>query len=165
MTVLIIVLVAVLAIVIIGGLALSPLLNKKGDVAIARAKELVGADNVKAIEPKAVGMGTEPESAGGLLGLGCLAASDTKIAFVTWQPPAEFVIERSSVTGVEAAAEDPGAASKTTIELTYTQAAGENVIARWRFGRDLVPWLTELGYDWGPDGPPVEAEDESSSST
>ena len=39
MTVLIIVLVAVLAIVIIAGLALSPVLNKKGDVAIARAKD------------------------------------------------------------------------------------------------------------------------------
>ena len=42
--------------------------------------------------------------------------------------------------------------------------SGEEAIARWRFGRDLVDWLNVLGYDWGPDGPPPTeepAEDES----
>jgi hypothetical protein len=159
MTVLLIVLVAVVAIVIVGGLALSPLLNKKGDAATARAKELVGADRVKVIEPKAVGMGTEPDDAGGLLGLGCLAASDTTIAFVTWQPQAEFVIDRAKVTGVETAADDPSAVQKTTIDVRYTRDDGTEAVARWRFGRDLIDWLNELGYDWGEAGPPaVEAE-------
>jgi hypothetical protein len=158
MAVLLIVLVAIVAIVIVAGLALSPMLNKKGDAAIARARELVGGEvNVKVIEPKAVGMGTEPSDAGGLLGLGCLAASDDKIVFVTWQPQAEFVIERSAITGVETAADDPGAVSKTTIDIHYTRSDGEAALARWRFGRDLVDWLNELGYDWGPDGPPAPA--------
>ena len=99
-------------------------------------------------------MGTEPSDAGGLLGLGCLAASDDKIVFVTWQPIDDFTIERSKVKKVETAADDPAAVQKTTIEITYTADNGEDAIARWRFGRDLVEWLNVLGYDWGEDGPP-----------
>jgi hypothetical protein len=160
MTVVLIVVVAIVVIVIIAGLALSPMLNKKGDVAITRAKVLVGGESaVKVIEPKAVGMGTEPEDAGGLLGMGCLAASADTIAFVTWQPQAEFVIDRSTITGVDTAADDPGSVSKTTIDVHYTRPGGETALARWRFGRDLVDWLTELGYDWGPDGPPAADEE------
>jgi hypothetical protein len=136
------------------------MLNKKGDAAIDRAKEMLGGEpQVKVIEPKAVGMGTEPAEAGGLLGLGCLAASADKIVFVTWQPQSEFVIERSAITGVETAADDPGSVSKTTIDVHYTRTNGETALARWRFGRDLVDWLNELGYDWGPDGPPAPAND------
>jgi hypothetical protein len=163
MNVVLIVVGAIVVIVLDVGLALSPMLNKKGDVAIARAKELLG-DDVKAIEPKAVGMGTEPADAGGLMGMGCLAANDSTIAFVTWQPAAEFTIDRSTVTNVEVAAEDPTAVSKTTIDVTYKQANGEEAVAKWRFGRDLVEWLNVLGYDWGPDGPPA-TDDESSDSS
>jgi hypothetical protein len=158
MAVLLIVLVAIVAIVIVAGLALSPMLNKKGDAAIERARELVGGESqVRVIEPKAVGMGTEPAEAGGLLGLGCLCASADKLVFVTWQPRADFVIKRSAITGVETAADDPGAVSKTTIDVHYTRDDGQTALARWRFGRDLVDWLSELGYDWGPDGPPAAA--------
>ncbi|MBI2705240.1 MAG: hypothetical protein HYX32_08140 [Actinobacteria bacterium] len=164
MSVVIIVLVAVVAIVVIAGLALSPLLNKKGDAAVARAKEIVGESRVKAIEPKAVGMGTEPSEAGGLLGLGCLVASDDKVAFVTWQPIDEFTIDRSKVGKVEAAADDPAAVQKTTIEITYTADNGEDAIARWRLGGDLVEWLNVLGYDWGPEGPPMTESPDSGAS-
>lgn len=165
MTVVLIVLIAVVAIVVVAGLALSPVLNKKGDVATARAKEILGFDDVKVIEPKAVGMGTEPSEAGGLLGLGCLAASDDKIVFVTWQPIDEFVIDRSKVTKVETATDDPSAVQKTTIEITFTADNGQEAVARYRFGRDLVEWLNVLGYDWGPDGPPVDDDAQSDASS
>lgn len=159
MNVALIVLVAVVAIVIIGGLALTPMLNKKGDAAIARARELLGGkDAVKVVEPKATGFGTEPEEAGGLRGMGVLAASAERIAFVTWAPQKEFTIERSAITKVDTAAEDPTAVQKTMIQLTYTGAEGD-VTAQFRIGRDLGDWLDELGYDWGPGGRPSPATD------
>lgn len=162
MTVALIVLAAIVVIVVVVGLALAPALNKKGDAATALAKELVGGE-ANMIEPKAVGMGTEPSEAGGLLGLGCLAASDSTIAFVTFAPQEEFTIDRSKVTRVDVAAEDPTAVAKSTIEVFYRGDGGEEVVARWRFGRDLVEWLDELDYDWGPGGPPSSESEESDS--
>ena len=160
MNVVLIVLGAIIVIVLVVGLALAPALNKKGDAAVARAKLLVG-DEAKVIEPKAVGMGTEPAEEGGLLGLGCLAASDSLLAFVTFHPQQEWTLDRSRITKVEVAAEDPTVVSKTTIEVHFKGGDGQDVIARWRFGRDLVEWLTELGYDWGPEGPPSPTTDDS----
>jgi hypothetical protein len=154
METLLIVLVGVVAIAVIVGLAMAPVLNKRGDAAIALVKETLGADNIKVIEPKAVGFGTEPESAGGLRGMGCLAASDTDIMFVTWAPQREFRIKRATVTGVDTEAEDPSAVQKTMIVIHYRGDGGEDVTAKFRLGRDLVDWLDELGYDWGPEGRP-----------
>ena len=37
--------------------------------------------------------------------------------------------------------------------VTYTGDDGSEVTASWRL-TDLVEWLTALGYDFGPDGPP-----------
>ena len=75
-------------------LALNPVLNKKGDAAILRCKEALGADAITTIEPKANGFGTEPADAGGLRGMGCLALSATDLMFVTWAPQKEFRIPR-----------------------------------------------------------------------
>lgn len=155
MQVLLIVLAVVVVAAIVVAVAVTPMLNRKADEAVDRVKEILGADQVKVIEPKATGLATEPEEAGGLRGLGCLGASDTTIAFVTTAPHKEFTIDRSAVTEVTTAAADPGAVQKTTIEIHYTHD-GEPAKAMWRIGRDLNQWLTELGYDWGPDGPPAE---------
>ena len=156
---LLIVLVAVVAVVIVAALAVSPLLNKKGDAAIARAKELLGGGRMVEIEPKANGFGTEPASAGGLRGMGCLAVTETDLAFVTWAPQKEFQIERSAITGVETSADDLAGTQKAMIMVTYTAADGSSVVASWRVP-DLVLWLTVLGYDFGPEGPPVAAVDD-----
>ncbi|MCX7619345.1 MAG: hypothetical protein N2037_00695 [Acidimicrobiales bacterium] len=159
METILIILVGVVAVAVIVGLAMAPLLNKKGDAAIARVKETLGADNIKVIEPKAVGFGTDPEDAGGLRGMGCLAASDTDIMFVTWAPQKEFRIKRAAVTGVGTAAEDPSAVQKTMIIIHYRDNDGRDVTAQFRLGRDLVDWLDELGYDWGPGGRPDTTSD------
>ena len=163
MNVLLIVLLVVVVVVIIAGLALTPMLNKKGDAAIARARELVGGkDAVKVIEPKATGFGTEPEEAGGLRGMGALAVGPDRLAFVTWAPQKEFTIERSAITKVDTAAEDPTAVQKTMIQLHYASSEGD-ALAQFRIGRDLGDWLDELGYDWGPEGRPAPADDTAAS--
>ena len=163
MNVLLIVLLVVVVVVIIAGLALTPMLNKKGDAAIARARELVGGkDAVKVIEPKATGFGTEPEEAGGLRGMGALAVGPERVAFVTWAPQNEFTIERSAITKVDTAAEDPTTVQKTMIQLHYASSEGD-ALAQFRIGRDLGDWLDELGYDWGPEGRPAPADDTAAS--
>ena len=39
--------------------------------------------------------------------------------------------------------------------MNFTSADGP-AKASFRL-KDPVPWLTELGYDWGPEGPPADA--------
>ncbi|MEZ5141442.1 MAG: hypothetical protein R2726_02835 [Acidimicrobiales bacterium] len=165
MNALLIVLLVVVVVVIVAGLALTPMLNKRGDAAIERAHELVGGkDAVKVIEPKATGFGTEPDEAGGLRGMGVLAAGPDQIAFVTWAPQKEFSIDRGAITKVGTAADDPTAVQKTMIQITYTDPSEGEVLAQFRIGRDLGDWLDELGYDWGPEGRPAPATEDDADS-
>src|SRR5579862_8521550 len=98
MGIVLIVAIVVLAVVAIAALAFGPMLNKKGDAAVARCKEALGADQIRLIEPKANGFGTEPATAGGLRGMGCLAMNDTELMFVTWAPQKEFRVARSAIS-------------------------------------------------------------------
>ena len=154
MGVVLIVAIVILAVVAIAALAFGPMLNKKGEAAVARCKELLGAEEVRLIEPKANGFGTEPATAGGLRGMGCLAMDDTDLVFVTWAPQKEFRLARSSITKVATSADDLTGVQKAMVMVTYTDAGGSEVTASWRLP-DLVDWLTALGYDFGPDGPPA----------
>jgi hypothetical protein len=154
------VLVVLVIVVVVAGLAFGPSLRKKGDAAVARCKEVLGADQIRLIEPKANGFGSEPATAGGLKGMGCLAMSDTDLMFVTWAPQKEFKLSRSAVTSVATSADDLTGVQKAMIMVTYTGDEGE-VTASWRL-TDLVEWLTALGYDFGPEGPPADAGSASS---
>jgi hypothetical protein len=158
MNAVLIVLAVVVVIGIVVALALNPLLNKKGDAAIARCKEALGADKILEIEPKANGFGTEPAEAGGLRGMGCLAVSETDLMFVTWAPQKEFRIARSAVTGVDTSTDDIGGTQKAMVMVTYTTDSGDSAVASWRLP-ELTEWLTVLGFDFGPDGPPAPAAD------
>jgi hypothetical protein len=161
MTTVLIVLIVVVAVVAVIALAFTPMLNKRTDSAIVRSKELVGGnDAVRLVEPKANGFGTEPATAGGLRGPGCLTLSDTTLAFVTVAPQHEFTIDRSKITEVTTSADDLTGVQKAMVMVTYTGDSGE-VTASWRLP-DLVEWLTALGYEFGPDGPPkaTPADDE-----
>ncbi len=133
-------------------LAFGPMLNKKGDAAVKRCKDELGADNIEIIEPKANGFGTEPPSAGGLRSMGCLALSHTDLMFVTWAPQKEFRIPRSAITSVDTSADDLAGVQKAMITVAYTGDDGSEITASWRL-TDIVEWLTALGYDFGPDGP------------
>jgi hypothetical protein len=154
MGIVLIVLIILVAILVIAGLAFGPSLRRKGDAAIARCKEELGADQITLIEPKANGFGTEPATAGGLKGLGCLAISDADLMFVTWTGK-EFKISRSAITSVATSADDLTGVQKAMLMVTY-KAADDEVTASWRL-TDVVDWLTALGYDFGPDGPPADA--------
>jgi len=154
MGVVVIVLVVVVVVGIVAALAFAPMLNKKGDAAVARCKEALGADAITEIEPKANGFGTEPPAAGGLRGMGCLALSDSDLMFVTWAPQKEFRVPRSAITSVSTSADDLAGVQKAMIVVAYTGDDGAEVTASWRL-TDIVEWLTALGYDFGPDGPPV----------
>jgi len=156
---LLIVLAVVVVIGIVVALALNPVLNKKGDAAILRCKEALGADAITMIEPKANGFGSEPGDAGGLRGMGCLALSATDLMFVTWAPQKEFRISRSAVTKVETSADDVAGAQKAMIMISYGTDDGGTAVASWRLP-ELVEWLTALDYDFGPDGPPVPVSDD-----
>jgi hypothetical protein len=158
MNAVLIVLAVIVVIGIVVALALNPLLNKKGDAAIARCKEALGADRILEIEPKANGFGTEPAEAGGLRGMGCLAVTDTDLMFVTWAPQKEFRIPRSAVTGVDTSADDIGGTQKAMVMVTYTTDGGDSAVASWRLP-ELTEWLTVLGFDFGPDGPPAPKVD------
>jgi len=155
MGVVLIVAIVILAVVAIAALAFGPMLNKKGDAAVARCKEALGADQIRLIEPKANGFGTEPATAGGLRGMGCLAMSDSDLMFVTWAPQKEFRVARSAITKVTTSADDLTGVQKAMVMVTYTGDGGSEVTASWRL-TDLVEWLTALGYDFGPDGPPTD---------
>jgi hypothetical protein len=154
MTVVLIVLAVVVAVLIIAALALNPVIRKANDKAIARAWERLGRDNIKVIEPKAVGLGTEPEEAGGVRGQGCLAINGDELLFVTTAGQKELAIPRSAISSVDTEG-DPRSPMKTTITVQYTDPTHGSVSAKWRLP-DSPSWLRELGYDWGPEGPPSD---------
>lgn len=150
----------VVVIGIVVALALNPVLNKKGDAAVLRCKEVLGADAITMIEPKANGFGTEPVDAGGLRGMGCLALSATDLMFVTWAPQKEFHLSRSAITKVETSADDVAGAQKAMIMVNYRTDDTGTAVASWRLP-ELVEWLTALDYDFGPDGPPAAVVDDA----
>ena len=159
MGVVVIVLIVVVVVGVVAALAFAPLLNKKGDAAVARCKEALGPEAIRLIEPKANGFGTEPPSAGGLRSMGCLALSDSDLMFVTWAPQKEFRLSRSAITSVDTSADDLAGVQKAMVMVAYTADDGTEVTASWRLP-DIVEWLTALGYDFGPDGPPAAPVDE-----
>jgi hypothetical protein len=154
MTVLVIVLVGVVIIGVIALIAFNPGLKKKEDAAIAAVKERFGADERRLIETRATAMGTEPEEAGGIRGMSVLAVNSAELMAVTWAGQKEWVVARSAITAVDSSADDPEAVTKATIIVTYATGDGSSAAASFRL-KDPVPWLTELGYDWGPEGPPA----------
>ncbi len=151
---LIIVLIVIAVVVVVAALVLNPVLLKKGDAAIEEARaQLGGRDEVRLIEPKAVGHGSEPEEAGGLRGQGVLAVSDDALVFVTWAPKKTFLLPRSSITGVTTSAPDARAMDKATIEVAFTSDEGPATVS-FRLP-EVARWLDVLGFDWGPEGPPT----------
>jgi hypothetical protein len=158
MDVVLIVLVAVVAVGIVVALVLNPVVRKANDQAIARCWERLGRERIQAIEPKAVGFATDPEDAGGLRGQGCLAVNEAELLFVTTGKQKEFAIARSAIRSVEPSG-DPRSPVKATLVVEYEDAEHGNVKASWRLP-DMPDWLTALGYDWGPEGPPPRDLDE-----
>ena len=146
----------VLAIAVVGALfAFSPMLNKKGDAATARVKEVLGSYDL--FENKAVAMGTEPEEAGGVRGLAVLAVNSESLLAVTWAGTKEWRVSRAAITSIETEAVDPAAVQKALVEIHYDGEDGP-AIARFRVPQP-VEWLDVLGYDWGPDGKPETTAD------
>jgi hypothetical protein len=162
MNVWLIVLLSVAVVVIVAGLALNPLIRKAGDKAIARCWERLDRNRIRVIEPRAVGFASEPDEAGGLRGQGCLAVNDEELLFVTTAGQKEYAIARSAITGVDTSG-DPRSPLKATITVTYGDAEHGEVNASWRVP-DVPDWLRELGYDWGPEGPPPVDADPADSS-
>jgi hypothetical protein len=151
---LVIVLVVVGIVVVAALVATNPMMRRREDGAIAAVKEsLSGLD---LIEPRTTAMGVEPEEAGGLRGMVCLGLDRDELLAVTWVGGTQWRVPRASVTAVDTPADDPGQAAKATITVTYSQPEGGDATAMFRL-RDAADWLTALGYDWGPDGPPVPA--------
>lgn len=155
MSIVLVVAIAVVAVVIVAGLALNPVIAKKNDEAIRVCKDLIGPDNVKLIEPRAVGFASEPEEAGGPRGQGCLAVSADKIVFVTTAGAKQYEIDRSAIGSVDTEG-DPRSDMKTTLIVNYHDPAHGEVKASWRLV-EVPRWLDELGYDWGAEGPPPSA--------
>ena len=150
----VLIVIAVVAVVAIAAMVLlNPGLKKKGDAAIDRAKELLGGDVIE-IEPKAVGLTADPPEAGTKGGMGCLALSASDLVFVLWGDQETMTVPRSAITSVECSADDPAAVAKAAIVVHFT-FEGKPATAQFRVARDLVNWLTVLGYDWGPEGPPA----------
>lgn len=144
----------IVGIAIVALLVTAPLMKKNEEAAVGRAKELAGGnDAVTIIEARAVGFATEPEEAGGLRGMGVLAASADRLVFVTWRPQREYVIDRATVTKVDTSTPNVADANKAMIEVAHSQD-GAPVTASFRVP-DPIDWLDELGYDWGPDGKPA----------
>ncbi len=161
MTNVVLVLAIVIVVVVIGALAATnPMMKKREDAAIKAVKDKLGKDAIKVIEPRTTAMGVDPEEAGGVRGMSCLAITEDDLMAVTWSGLNEWSIKRSTITGVDTAADDPSAVQKASIMITFTTGDGE-ATAMFRL-REPVPWLKELDYDWGPDGPPPdEDEDEA----
>ncbi len=149
MTILIIVLAVIVAVVLVALVALNPVLKKRADGAIEDARAALGGrPNVRLIEPKAVGHGSEPDEAGGLRGQGVLAVSDTALVFVTWAPRNTFLIERSAITGVTTSAPDARVMDKATIRdrLHQRRGSGDGLVPPARAG----PLARHPGLRLGP---------------
>jgi len=158
MTALLIVLIVVIVGVLIALVATIPAVRKKEDAAIAKCRDALGRENIIMIEPRTTAMGFEPADTSAVKAMTCLAATKTELMAVSFAKLDEWRIDRSAITKVDTEADDPAAVRTASILLTYTGPAGD-VVARFRI-KEPVPWLTELGYDWGPDGPPVMDEDD-----
>ncbi len=159
MSPLIIVAIVVVAVVVVASLAINPVLARRGDAAIAEAREqLGGRDRVRLIEPKAVGFGSEPDEAGGLRGQGVLALSDDTLVFVTWAPRKAYRLDRSTITSVTTSSTDPRTLEKAAVILGLDDAEHPGASVSWRVP-EIARWLVELGFDWGPEGPPDLDED------
>jgi hypothetical protein len=157
MTTALIVLIVVLVVVVVAALALNPIVRKANDRAIERCWSELGRDTITVIEPRAVGFATDPEEAGGVRGQGCLAVNDDALLFVATAGRKAFRIDRSAITAVDTPG-DPRSRAKSMVEVTYTDPDHGGVTASWRVP-DVPDWLRELGYDWGPEGPPPLEDD------
>jgi len=151
---LVIVLVVVVILGVIALIAFNPMLKKREDAAIAVMRERFGENTRLVVDPRATAMGTEPEEAGGVRGMSVLAVNTEELFAVTWAGLHEWSLPRSAISRVESSADDPEAVQKATIIVAYATPDGE-ATASFRL-KDPVPWLTELGYDWGPEGPPAD---------
>lgn len=161
MSPLIIALIVVAIVVVVAALALNPLLLKRGDAAIAEAREqLGGRDAVTLIEPKAVGFGSEPDAAGGLRGQGVLAMSADALVFVTWAPKKTFRLDRSAITAVTTSAADARSMDRAAVIVAFDDPEHPDATVSWRVP-EIARWLDELGYDWGPEGRPEFETDEA----
>jgi len=161
MTTVVLIIAIVVVVLVIGALAATnPLMKGKEDAAIKAVKDTLGADSIKVIEPRTTAMGIDPEDEGGLRGMSCLAVNDETLMAVTWSGLKEWSIPRSSIVGIDTAADDPAAVTKAAIMVTFATGTGtDEATAMFRL-REPVAWLKELGYDWGPDGPPPDEDDE-----
>jgi hypothetical protein len=163
MSPLVIVAVIVAIAVVVALAATNPMMRRREDEAIATVKEQLGTCEL--IEPRTTAMGTEPEEAGGVRGMSCLGLSDAELMAVTWAGGNTWRIPRASVTAIDTSADDPAAAPKATITVSYARPEGGEATAMFRL-RDAVDWLGALGYDDGSpdtvaadDGDDVEDED------
>ena len=161
MSPLVIAVIVIVVVVVIAALALNPLLLKRGDAAIAEAREeLGGREAVRLIEPKAVGFGSEPDEAGGLRGQGVLAVSDEVLVFVTWAPRKTFRLERSAISSVSTSAPDARTLDRAAVIVAFEHPEHPEATVSWRVP-EIARWLDVLGYDWGPEGrPDLDADDE-----
>lgn len=153
MNILLIILGVIIVLAIVVGLATIPMVQKKEDASIKVVKDTLGEDNIIMVDKTTVAMGFDPASASGIKARACLGATKTEVMAVGASTLEEWKIDRSTITKVDCEAPDPTEVAKASIMITYTAASGP-VTAKFRL-KDPVPWLTELGYDWGPDGPPV----------
>ena len=159
MNVIVIVLIVIVVLLVVAALAFNPILRKRGDAAIDEARDqLGGRDQVRLIEPKAVGFGSEPDEAGGLRGQGVLAVSDTTLVFVTWAPRRTYRLERSAITSVTTSAPDARTMDKAAVIVGFDHPEHPGTVS-WRVD-EIGRWLDVLGYDWGPEGrPDFDAEE------
>jgi hypothetical protein len=158
MTALLIVLAVLVVGVLIALVATIPAVRKKEDAAIAKCWDALGRENIVMIEPRTTAMGFDPVDTSAVKAMTCLAATKDELMAVSFAKLDEWRIERSAISKVDTEASDPAAASTASILITYAGPTGD-VVARFRI-KQPVPWLTELGYDWGPEGPPVLDEDD-----
>jgi len=158
MTVLLVVFAVVVVGVLIALVVTIPAVRKKEEAAIAKCWEGLGRENLVMIEPRTTAMGFEPADTSAVKAMTCLAATKDELMAVSFAKLDEWRIDRATITKVDTEADDPAALRTASILITYTTPTGD-VLARFRL-KEPVPWLTELGYDWGPEGPPVMDDDE-----